>query len=215
MGIGFVLIVWALLLVVLAIPVMHILLLVANRTGGRARAKRVFRFAAVAAPLAAGYAGAGFLAYAFWCREVRSVDPGIGDWASVPLGEGFSLSFIDVPDAAFISERHKTDGVALESRITQIGQAGRYVYGLAGPDSAFVLDTRSGVIRRSPGLALPAVLHEVGVVGASVEPVGEFYAARRWGWLDLAAAAGLVAPVLLFGWQSARRAWAGIGAQGA
>jgi hypothetical protein len=212
-GIGFVLIVWALLLAVLTAPVVLVLLLVAKRTGGPARMKRVLRWVAVAAPLGAAYAGAGFLAYALWCSEVRGVDPGIGDWATVPLGEGFSLTFLDDPGEAFIPERHKADGVPLESGITHVGQTGRYVYGLEGADSAFVLDTRSGALHRSPRQGLPAALREVGVASTTVAPVGEFYTARRWGWPDLAAAAALVTPVLLVGGRSARRMWAGVDAR--
>ena len=210
MGIGFVLIVWAFLLAVLATPAVLVLLVVANRSGGRARAKRVLRWAAIAAPLTAGYAGVGFLAYALWCSEVRGVDPGIGDWSTIPLGEGFNLSFIDVLDEAFIPERHETDGVALEAGITQVGQSGHFVYGLEGADSAFVLDTRSGALRRTLKPGLPAELRKVGVADAALEPVGAFYMARRWGWPDLAAAVVLVSPVLLFGWRSVRRAWVGI-----
>jgi hypothetical protein len=205
-GVGFLLIMWALLLAVLAAPVVLMLLLVAARTVGGARAKHVLRRVAIAAPLAAGYAAAGFLAYAFWCSGVRGVDPGIGDWSSIPLGEGFSLSFIDVSDEAFIPERHKTDGVALAAGVTQIGQSGQYVYGLQGTDSAFVLGTRSGTLRRSARQRLTAALHEVGVANAAVEPVSDFYMARRWGWPNLVAALALVCPVLLFGWTSARRA---------
>jgi hypothetical protein len=208
-GIGFVLIVWAFLLAVLAVPAMLVLLAVAHRTGGRARAKRVFRWAVVAAPLAAAYAGAGFLAYAFWCSAVRDVDPGIGDSWSVPLGRGFSLSFIDDTDQAAIYARHETDGVPLVPEITQIGQSGLYVYGLDGADSAFVLDTESGQVRRSMREGLPAALHEVGVVGNAVEPVGDFYNTRRWGWPDLLAVVVIGVPVLLFGGRSFQRAWNG------
>jgi hypothetical protein len=215
-GIGFVLVAWAFLMAVVATPVLVVLLVVAKRTGGRARAKRVFRWVAIAAPITAAYVGACFLGYAFWCSEVRGVDPGIGDWASVPLGYGFALSFIDASHEAFILERYVTDeGVPLEYGITQVGQSGPYVYGLVAADSAFVLDTRSGTLQRTSRPGLPNTLRDIGVVDMAVAPVNDFYMARRWGWPDLVAAAGLVLPVLLFGWRSGRRAWTGPGRDGA
>lgn len=207
------LIVWAFLLAVLATTAMLTLLVVAKMSGGRARAKRVLRWASIAAPLAVCYVGLGFLAYAFWCSEVRGVDPGIGEWSNVPLGEGFNLSFIDVSDEAFIPERHMTEGVALADGITQVGQSGPYVYGLVGADSAFMLDTRSGALRRTSRQGLATMLGEVGVAPVAVTPVSDFYTARRWGWSDLIAAAGLVLPVLFFGCRSLRRAWTGVGSR--
>lgn len=199
----------------LGVPALLVLLGIAHRTGGRARVKRVFRWVVVAAPLAAGYAGVGFLAYAVWCSAVRGVDPGIGDGFVVPLGRGFSLSAIDVPDDAAIYPRHEIDGVPLVPAITRIGQSGLYVYGFQGADTAFVLDTESGTVRRLPGQELPDALREVGVVRTAVEPVDEFYASRRWGWPDLLAAALLATPVLWFGGRSFRRAWSGADAQAA
>ena len=194
----------------LATPVVLVLLVVARRTGGRARANRVLRWVAIAAPITAAYVGAWFLGYAFWCGEVRGVDPGIGDWASVPLGQGFALSFIDVSSEAFILERYVTDeGVPLQDGITRVGQSGPYVYGHAGADSAFVLDTRSGALERTSRPGLPGALREIGVADVAVAPVIDFYIARRWGWPDFVAAAALVIPVLLLGWQSLRRAWTG------
>ena len=124
MGIGFVLIGWAFILATLATPVVLIALVVAYRTGGRARARRVLRWALAAAPLAAGYAFAGFLGYAWWCSEVRGVDPGIGDSANAPMGRGFSLSYIDTMDEALIYPRGETYGVALVPQVTQIGESG-------------------------------------------------------------------------------------------
>lgn len=213
MGIGFVLIVWAILLTLLAVPALVALHRFAMLTGGPARAKRMLRWAIVAAPLAAGYAGAAFFAYALWCTEIRGVDPGLGDWASIPLGAHFTLSFIDVPDEAIIAEGRASDRRPLESKITHIGQSGGYVYGLRAHDSAFVLDTRSGTLHHYVDQQLPIALRQVGVGTPLVVPVAEFYESRRWGWPDLVAAMALVIPILLLGGRSARRAWGGIEAR--
>ena len=212
MGIGIAFVVSAIGIAMVATPVVLVLLVVARRTGGPGRAKRVLRWVAIAAPITAAYVGAWFLGYAFWCSEIRGVDPGLGDWASVPLGQGFALSFIDASHEAFILERNVTDeGVPLQYGITRVGQSGPYVYGDVGADSAFMLDTRSGALRRTLRPDLPSALREIGVADMAVAPVIDFYIARRWGWPDLVAAAVLVIPVLLLGWQSLRRAWMGPG----
>lgn len=208
MGIG--LVFWAVLLTVLATPVAAALILLARWSGGSARAKRVFVWMIIAGPLAACYAFGAFMAYAVWCGVVRGVDPGLGDWWGVPVGNGFSLSFIDVLDHAYISPRGSTDGKPLIANITEIGASGEYVFGLIDQSDGFLLNTRSGAVHRTGRATLPAALRDVGVSpSAPLMSVAEFYRERRWGWQDPVALAVMGVPAFFIGAMTLRKAWKG------
>jgi hypothetical protein len=173
------------------------------------QAKRVFVWLIIAGPLAACYAFGAFMAYAVWCGVVRGVDPGLGDWWGVPVGHGFSLSFIDVLDHAYISPRGSTDGEPLIANITEIGASGEYVFGLVNQGEGFVLNTRTGAVRRTGRAALPETLRDAGVSPTALTSVAEFYRKRRWGWQDVIALAVLGIPPFLVATRTLQRAWNG------
>lgn len=207
MGIGLVLVFWAAAGAVMATPVAIALILLARWSGGAARSERVLSWLVGAAARSVVYAAGAFVVYAVWCGVFRGVDPGIGDWWGVPLANGYSLSFIDVPDRAYIAPRGETDGQALVADITQIGVRGDLVFGALSREGGFVLDTRTGDLRRVAWTTLPALLAAMGVPETQLLGVREFYLERRWGWPDALALLILGVPPLVLGARTLRMAW--------
>lgn len=210
MGIGIVIIFWAVVLGILSIPFAMLLFYVARYTGGKDRSKRVLKWILISAPLGAMYALGAFILYALWCHEYRGVDPGICDTWYVPLDEELELSFIDVPDKGSIHERGKGVGVSLLSDITHIGQVTNYIYGYIGENDAFILNKTNKVIAYVQKVRLSAALAEKGIT-EPIQPIGvyRFYVVQRWGWEDIIAAViiGFLALVIFGG--TLRRAWKG------
>jgi hypothetical protein len=176
--------------------------------GGWPRLKRVAVWGVLALPLSIVYLVVSVVAYGVWCESVRGVDPGIADYQLIPLQDGFSLTFIDVPNRAAIYPRHETDGEALLPNIQHIGMVDGVVFGDMAQGEGFVLHTASGQIDRMPLSALPGALREIKAAGpVELLPVQAFYLARRYGWLDALAVIVIGVPLLFAGLWSWRRAW--------
>jgi hypothetical protein len=195
MGLGFVLLFWGVLAVLLAgaaAASLAALAYVFDRRRGRVR-RRWLLTAAMVPFVSLGFAAAGFLVYATYCEVVRDVDLGIGDSWRVPLGNGYRLVMIDTPDQAFIKS---PDGRELHFGLKRIGSAGDLI---AGEDEhgLFLID---GQRRTDEAIASESGLRKVLPPGSGepqlVAPAN-FYDVHRWGWPDVVAAVLIVAPPFL------------------
>ena len=146
MGIGFVLIIWAFILLVLgafgALGLSFITYRISRSSTLTVRWTRTL--GAFAYPfIMIGYLGFSFLLYALWCEGYRKVDCGLGDCWHVPLQNGYQLVFIDVPEKGSISKDFDT-GLFEDtiSEITQIGIKGDLVYGFSNDSGYFLFDTK-------------------------------------------------------------------------
>jgi hypothetical protein len=186
MGIGFVLMLWALLLGCAAVPVSIVLAIWSSRNGrGSKPIANVLRtIAAALLPfILLAYGGATFIGYAIWCERVRHVDPGIGDGWAVPVANNYSFWMIDVPDHGSLG---KADGssAAVISDVVELAEVGDRVIGRSTSKGLFVLNTRSGELNAF--LESEAMPKEVSSL-PPLQSANDFYIHRRWGLLDLVA----------------------------
>jgi hypothetical protein len=94
MGIGFVLLIWAVLLGCAAVPVAFAIAIWSVRSHKRVGAPVSLLRTGAAAILPfvlLAYGGVAFVGYAAWCELGRQVDPGIGDGWMVPVGNDVSV----------------------------------------------------------------------------------------------------------------------------
>ena len=196
MGIGFVLLLW---FVLIGMPLTLGLMgvgWVAQRRAGR-RWTMLRRAAAILTPCTLLVYGAiAFAAYTIWCGVVRHVDPGIGDSAQVPLRNGYFFCIVDV--TAFVL-RGGCSGSPPVDRLEQLATVGDHVIGVSRSRGPFTLDTRNDTLRTYPDITSALKQFPSPPV---LESVGHFYATRRWGWPDVAAAVliGIPAVSILGSW---------------
>src|SRR5437867_3088253 len=115
MGIGFVLLLWAVFFGCAAIPVAATLAVWSWRNQTRSVANHNYLRPLVASLLPFGllvYAGTAFIVYAIWCGTARGVDPGLGDLWAVPVGTGYYFCMIDVTESGRLF-KGTCDGVPL------------------------------------------------------------------------------------------------------
>lgn len=194
MGIGFVLLFWAVLFGVLGIPVAVGLGLWtwSNHRRARTNARIAKALAAAALPyVLLAYGGVAFLTYAAWCEAVRHVDAGIGDSWMVPIGNDHSFCMVDVPTHGYLL-KGGCSGSPTVSGITDLTAVGDDLVGRSESSGAFIFDARSGSLR-----TFPTVEAAAGQFGSPprLQSANTFYIQRRWGWPDLAALAILAVPV--------------------
>ncbi len=140
MGIGFVLMIWLVILIILGVPAALFFILIAYLVSRKASSKyrkRRMIFAAFLPYLMIAYFGFCFVIYSIWCVTLRHVDIGIGDGWCVPLGEGYTFEMIDIPDNAFISKAGKTQIYDIQL----IAEKDCNLYGRT-KNSYFMLDTQ-------------------------------------------------------------------------
>lgn len=188
MGIGFVLIVWLIAFIVLAILASAVLCLLTRSSTKAVPKKLRTRRILIAAALPFAiifYFGCAFIVYGSWCLMVRNVDPGIGDGWIVPVGNGYVMEMIDMPEDAFIHKDNETH----VSGIKSVAKAGSYVFGRS-TDGYFILDVSSGELYQSESEHdFKEELKERGVCETdTLEPPDSFYHMNRWGIADLMAA---------------------------
>ncbi len=207
MGIGFVLLIWAVLIGLLAVPARALLLRIGRQTGGDPRGTRLSRWFVIMFFGGGAYAFIAFMAYWVWCDLSRGVDCGIGDSWRVPVGHGYEMGMIDLPNDASLHSAG-SEGEAVVSGIDQIGEYGQYVFGHSASDGSFVFDTSSRTLHREKNLiALISRLHSLGVTETATVPVHEFYMAKRWSWVDAVAVILLGAPAAVVAVWMLRKAW--------
>jgi hypothetical protein len=187
MGIGFVLISWLIIFIVLAIPTSAILCIL-TRSLSKSVAKELRKrrtIIASALPFALiVYFGCAFVLYGSWCFLVRNVDPGIGDGWVVPIGNDYTMEMIDTPEDAFI---HKNGEIQIRD-ITLIGEAEPFVFGRS-TEGYFILNVDSRELYQSKSESnFKEELKEIGIKEASIlETPDRFYHKNRWGIADLIA----------------------------
>lgn len=217
MGIGFVLIAWGIIGLVLAVIGSLILRwVVACFTRGANNGRRWLLRAATAFPVAClAWAGTVFVFQAVVNVMVLHRDIGIGDGFDCPLPNGYALSFIDDTDIGTLydpKDRPVWSDVkenAIDNvRVIQL--AGSYVLGGSDSkrlehfgqdgspvDSYFLLDTRTG--NRTDFKTyddLREAAHHLSVQ-PSLVPIGSFYSKYRFTWFDAFAGSLLIAPPLI------------------
>jgi hypothetical protein len=208
MGIGCVLLFWAVALAAVAVSVGLLLLWLSRRTGDKERRRRVFRWLCVVLPAGAVYAVVGFAAYWAFCA-MRGVDPGIGDSWQVPLTHGYSLSFIDVWEQAFVSPPGSMDMGKQVASVAEVGDSGQYLFGVAD-GKGFLIDTKTGLVEElQDRAALLVRLKALGIWSPQLRSVKDVYFAERWGWQDVIVLMVLGVPALLVLLLTLRWAWLG------
>jgi hypothetical protein len=198
-GIGCVLLFWAVAGTLLAIPSILILLWVARRTGGAPRRRRMVVWLALAVPATVVTMIAAFAAYWVLCAR-RGVDPGIGDGFQVPLTAGYSLEFIDTVEQGFVSPPEGSPAAQI-SGVREVGLSGRYIFG-STTDGAFLIDTTSAQAERlADREKLVERLEQLRAPTVQIVPAKDFYFHHRWTKQDLyiPLGVGIPAAVLLVG----------------
>jgi hypothetical protein len=219
MGLGIVLIFWAVAAGIMAAIAMVVLRATATFLTrsvttdhrGVLLAASLFPFVCLA------WGGAVFIFQAIVNETVFHRDPGIGDSWRCPLPNGYALLMIDVTDSGVVynpKTQPLSGGVAGDredavSDVSVLQVAGRYIVG--GTDSHvrevgtnknqvysyFLLDTVTG--RRTHFTSLDALRGAALPVGIEVrlEPIRHVYYRYRFTWFDLLAAMLLCGPPLL------------------
>jgi hypothetical protein len=194
-GIGFVLLFWALLLGGAAVVCAIALGLWSwwNERSTFGRGGIVRALAAAALPLLLlVYAGAAFAGYAIWCEAVRDVDPGIGDGWRVPVGNDHYFCMIDIPDDGYLL-KGGCSGAPIVHGITELAAAGDLVFGNSESSGPFVLDTRTGALQTIA--SVDAALARI-TPRPILQRAADFYADRRWGRADAIAAVLIGVPAI-------------------
>ena len=219
MGLGVVLVFWAVVGVVLAaIGAAFLGLTTAFLTRGVLRWRRVAIISAALLPFAClAWGGVVFLFQAAVDEGLLHRDLGLGDGWHAPLPNGYQVSFIDVtdegtvynpktqpgqdtvtdrPDAVFGVRLLQVEGpYLLGARDThyleRIGQESDAI------DSYFLLDTRAGkTISKSSYDELTADASRLGIT-LHLEPIYSVYSHFRFTWFDVFASCLLILPPLI------------------
>ncbi|MGC2638447.1 MAG: hypothetical protein WA294_14780 [Acidobacteriaceae bacterium] len=221
MGIGFVLILYAIVFGIAALVGAVVLGSVIGRLVSRSNPRRemavsvgrLFPFACVA------YAGLWFISYALINYQCFHRDPGLGDSWESPLPNGYALLMIDVTDEGTVYNpntqplRSGAVGTAdSEFGVRQLQIAGDLIFGARDSgyfgridsdsnvvDRYFELDTRNGTCTEYQSLADLRTRAAREGVRLQLRPFDTVFDQYRWTWFDFAAAAALViVPIVCF-----------------
>jgi hypothetical protein len=219
MGIGFVLLIWAVAGAVIAgIGAVLIGGTTALLTRGVAqgRKQRVILAASVFPFLCLAWAGIVFFSQAAANEFVFHRDPGLGDTWQCPLPDGYALLMIDETEQGWVfnPKTQGWDGVAEGEdsisgvRVLQLsgpyilGGRDSHAYQFASKDdyieSYFLLDTRTGKHESFPTYeALRDKARQMGIA-LSMERISAVYSKYRYTWFEILAAIVLLGPPLIF-----------------
>ena len=219
MGIGFVLLIWAVVgIVVAALGAVVLGSTAAYFTRGAQHGRKKLILAASLFPLAClGWMGVVFVFQAIVNEAVLHRDAGLGDTWNCPFPNGYALLMIDTTDQGFVynPKTQSNGGVVAERqdaiagvRVLQV--AGRYILGGSDSrsferlenhsgqvDSYFLLDTQLGKQSRFPNYeALRGKTQELGI-SPNLERVGSVYNRYRFTWFDIFVGLVLLVPLLV------------------
>src|ERR1700730_15856649 len=218
MGLGFALLIWA----VVGVSAAAVGGLVLGRTAayftrGVQHGRKKLILAASLFPLAClGWMGVVFVFQAIVNETVLHRDAGLGDTWNCPLPNGYALLMIDTTDQGFVyNPKTQPNSVVAEQqdaiagvRVLQV--AGRYILGGSDSrsferlenhseqvDSYFLLDTQLGKQSRFPNYeALRGKAQELGI-SPNLERVASVYYRYRFTWFDIFVLLLLLVPLLV------------------
>lgn len=218
MGIGVVLVMWALVGTVLAcIGALAMGAATMFLTRKAAKDRTLTLLASVAFPF--GCVGWAALLFVFQALVNGTMhrDPGLGDSWDCPLPNGYAITMIDVTDRGWIYNPKTQSGGGLSdqedavSNVLVVQVAGRYI--LAGADSRSfteqgndinrvnsycILDTQTGKKTSFPTIdELRAATQLLGI-RVNLQPINAVYSKYRYTWFDLVVAILLVLPPLIY-----------------
>lgn len=220
MGIGFVLLIWAVVGAILASIAAVVLggtaaLLTRGVSQGR---KRVILATCVFPFLSLGWAGIVFLSQAAVNELVFHRDPGLGDTWQCPLPDGYALLMIDETEQGWVfnPKTQGWGGVAEREdsisgvRVLQLsgpyilGGGDSHAYQFASKDdyieSYFVLDTKAGRHEIIPTYeALRCKAQQLGI-NLNLERISVVYSRYRYTWFEAFVGLLVCAPPLLPAW---------------
>jgi hypothetical protein len=134
-------------------------------------------------PIAMVIALCGFVGYGIWCETARGLDAGLGDSWCVPLGLGYSLQMIDIPQNAYVQMP-----TGNQVGVKRLGYDDRFLYIETAPDKYFLIDKKTGaLIHDLTTQALDKQLKESGAPPAILRSPDEVYRTLRWGIEDIVA----------------------------
>jgi len=218
MGIGFVLLIWAVVgVVVAALGAVVLGSTAAYFTRGAQHGRKKLILAASLFPLAClGWMGVVFVSQAIINEAVLHRDAGLGDTWNCPLPNGYALLMIDTTDQGFVynPKTQPNGGVAEQQdaiagvRVLQV--AGRYILGGSDSrsferlenhseqvDSYFLLDTQLGKQSRFPNYeGLRGKAQEL-EISPNLERIASVYYRYRFTWFDIFVALLLLVPLLV------------------
>jgi hypothetical protein len=221
MGIGIVLLLWAVVGAILAGVGMLVLGgITANFLRGVNEGRRKAIIAAGLFPFVClGWAAVVFFFQAAVNEGVLHRDPGLGDVWECPLPNGYALLMIDVEDQGWVyNPKTQVDGGVGEqedavSGVRLVQVAGRYILGGRDSrsfeqsgngdgkvDSYFLLDTSTG--KRQTFLTYDALRSVAGQLGVqvSLQPIEVAYSKYRFTYFDVLVGFLLCVPLLLAAW---------------
>jgi hypothetical protein len=195
MRIIFVLLIWGALFTFLGIPIAVGLGIWSCRNQKRSphdRNKYRPIIAAILPYVLLAYGGVAFIAYGLWCESIRHVDAGIGDAASVPIGNAHFFCMIDIPDSGYILKGGCSGSPAI-SEIAELAVVGDRIVGKSKSSGSFIFNTRSEVLQKYDNLDLALTQF---TPRPTLESVDSFYAHSRWGLPDVIALLIIGIPVI-------------------
>ena len=226
MGIGFVLLIWAVVGIVVGIIGSAVLgfstaLLTRNVQSGRRRAivaACLFPFVCL------GWGGAVFVFQAIVNEGLLHRDLGMGDTWHAPLPNGYQVLMIDVTDQGWVYNPKTQPGSGVSEQEDAVGGvrnlqiAGRYIIGAADTkalenmgsahnqvDVYFLLDTQTNKKTQFPNAeALRSRASELGIE-PNLQPINGVYSKFRFSWFDVFAGLlfcvpPLIGALFLIGW---------------
>jgi hypothetical protein len=218
MGIGFVLLIWAVVgIVVAAIGALVLGNIAAYVTRGAERGRKRLIWAASLFPLAClGWVGAVFVFQTIVNETVFHRDAGLGDTWNCPLPNGYALLMIDTTDQGWVyNPRTQSEGAVAEQEdavagVRALQVVGPYILGGSDTgsfqqaeshkdqiDSYFLLDTKIGKQTRFPNNeALQAKAQELGIA-ENLQPIASVYSRYRFTWFEVFTGSLLLLPLLI------------------
>jgi hypothetical protein len=208
MGLGFVLLIWAIVgTVVAAIGAAAFGGAAALLTRGVANGRRKVIIAAILFPVVClGWGGVIFVFQAFVNEGLLHRDLGLGDTWHAPLPNGYQIMMIDVTDQGWVYNPKTQPGSGVGEQedavagVRNVQVAGRYILGATDTkafehlgqdtnqvDAYFLLDTQQGKRRQFQNYdALRHSALELGIE-PNLQPINAVYSKFRFGWFDVLA----------------------------
>ena len=208
MGVGFVLLLWAVVgIVVAAVGAATLGLATALLTRGVTNGRRKVIIAASLFPIVClGWGGLMFVFQAVVNEGLLHRDLGLGDTWHAPLPNGYQIMMIDVTDQGWVYNPKTQPGSGVGEQedavagVRNLQVAGRYILGATDSkafenlgkdtnqvDAYFLLDTQLGKRKQFQNYdALRLSALETGIE-ANLQPINTIYSKFRFSWFDVVA----------------------------